>query len=667
LGNPRSADNTFAYNLVRSGLQSSTFLVTRGGQSSLGPVLGTRVYNNTVYFTGSSSQGFVCYAGCSPDVLSMRNNIIQAVWKVGYADAPLDEDNDVFYRGILQFTKGSHSIVASPQFVNATNQDFHLAAASPAVDRGVEEGYTRDLDYNSVPTDGNGDGLAVPDAGVFERPAAVAIACGKSYTFGVQAYDAAGNSSTRSSVTAATGACTDTSAPTAPTPLAVSAVTTTSITLSWGVSTDNVGVVGYGVYRDGVAVGSSPVTTYALGGLSCGMSYTLAVDAYDAAGNRSAKSSLTASTSPCADSTPPSVPAGLTTTGRSDTTIAVAWTASTDNVGVAGYNVFLNGGKVGTTTATTYTFSALTCGTSYTIGVEAYDASGNVSGRASLTAATSSCPPPPPGPCGTTTSPPASWQHVVWIVMENKQYGQVIGSSDAPYISSLAAQCGSATSMYAEAHPSLPNYIAMVSGSTQGITDDSGPSSHPLNVASIFSQLGSGWKSLEEDMPSNCYMGNSGNYAVRHNPATYFTNIVAQCAAQDVPLGSSPDISARFTFVTPNLCNDMHSCPTQSDISTEVKTGDKWLSSFIPKLTSTAEYKAGNTMIFLTWDEDDYSSSNANHIATLVIAPSTPPGLKVTTRYDHYAMLRTTEELLGLPFIGSAAGAPSMATDFHLR
>jgi hypothetical protein len=162
-------------------------------------------------------------------------------------------------------------------------------------------------------------------------------------------------------------------------------------------------------------------------------------------------------------------------------------------------------------------------------------------------------------------------------------------------------------------------------------------------------------------------MGNSANYAARHNPAAYFTNIAAQCAAHDVPLGSSPDISARFTFVTPNLCNDMHSCPTQSEITTEVKTGDTWLSSFMPKLTSTAEYKAGNTVIFLTWDEDDYSSSNANHIATLVIAPSTPAGRRVTTRYYHYAMLRTTEELLGLPFIGNAGGAPSMASDFNLR
>jgi hypothetical protein len=111
----------------------------------------------------------------------------------------------------------------------------------------------------------------------------------------------------------------------------------------------------------------------------------------------------------------------------------------------------------------------------------------------------------------------------------------------------------------------------------------------------------------------------------------------------------------------------MHSCPTQSDITTEVKTGDTWLSTFIPKLTSSTQYKAGNTVIFLTWDEDDYSSANGNHIATLVISPSTPAGLTVSTRFDHYSMLRTTEDLLGLSAIGSAASASSMATAFHLR
>jgi phosphatidylinositol-3-phosphatase len=263
-----------------------------------------------------------------------------------------------------------------------------------------------------------------------------------------------------------------------------------------------------------------------------------------------------------------------------------------------------------------------------------------------------------PGPCGMTSAARATWQHVVWIVMENHSYSQVIGSPSAPYENALAAQCGLATNYVAITHPSLPNYIAMTSGETQGVTDDSGPSSHPLNVPSIFSQLGTGgWRSLQESMPSNCYLSSSGQYAVRHNPAAYYTNIRSDCQTYDVPLGATPDISAPFTFVTPNLCNDTHDCP--------VTTGDDWLKTFIPKLTSSPEYQAGSTAIFLTWDEDDFT--DVNQIATIVIAPSTVPGTRSATRFHHYSLLRTTEEMLGLTtYLGAAAGVTSMRSAFNL-
>jgi hypothetical protein len=259
-------------------------------------------------------------------------------------------------------------------------------------------------------------------------------------------------------------------------------------------------------------------------------------------------------------------------------------------------------------------------------------------------------------PCGTAATPPSGYDHVVWIVMENKAVSQIIGSANAPYINQLASQCGSASQFFAVAHPSLPNYIAMTSGSTQGITDDNGPSSHPLNVASIFSQVGTGRRSLEEAMPSNCRLTNSGRYAVRHNPAAYYTNIRTNCQTLDVPLGSTPNLSARFTFVTPDLCNDMHDC--------SVKTGDTWLSTFLPKVFASSEYQAGRTAVFLTWDEDDHSASN--HIATLVMAPSVRPGTVSATRFTHYSMLRTTEQLLGLGFLGNAASAASMRSAFNL-
>lgn len=170
LGHSRSARNVFAYNVVRSSLATSVFLVTRGAGSSYGPVADTRVFNNTVHLTGSNSQGFVCHAGCGPTILTMRNNIIQAVWKVGYADATFDEDYDLFYQGQMQFARGPHTIVAAPGFVSPSTGDLHLLASSPAIDSAVGGlGYTVDHDGNAVPRDGNGDGVIAVDRGAYER------------------------------------------------------------------------------------------------------------------------------------------------------------------------------------------------------------------------------------------------------------------------------------------------------------------------------------------------------------------------------------------------------------------------------------------------------------------------------------------------------------------
>jgi hypothetical protein len=308
--------------------------------------------------------------------------------------------------------------------------------------------------------------------------------------------------------------------------------------------------------------------------------------------------------------------------------------------------------------------SATVADGSHQIFAKAADAAGNwgTSSAASFTVSNATT---SGGPCGTAAAPPAVWQHVVWIVMENKTYSQVIGSANAPYINGIARQCGLATQFFAEAHPSLPNYIAMTSGSTQGITDDSDPSAHPLSVPSIFSQLGSGWRSLEESMPSNCDLFNSGLYAVRHNPAAYYINIRTQCAIQDVPLTDPPNLSARFTFITPNLCNDMHSCPTASTIDAEVKNGDAWLATWLPKIFASPEYRSGSTAVFLTWDEDDFN--DAQHIPTLVMSPSVRSGTSSSATFNHYSLLRTTEEMLGLgAFLGNAASAASMRAAFGL-
>jgi phosphatidylinositol-3-phosphatase len=259
------------------------------------------------------------------------------------------------------------------------------------------------------------------------------------------------------------------------------------------------------------------------------------------------------------------------------------------------------------------------------------------------------------------TAPPDRYDHVVWIVMENHSFDDIIGSSDAPYINQLATEHGLAAAFYAESHPSLPNYIAMTSGSTQGIADDSGPDSHPLDVPSIFSLLpGGGSRSLLESMPANCARADAGEYAVRHNPQVYYVNLGGDCARYNVPLTDTPDLSARFTFVTPNLIHDMH--------DGTVADGDTWLSGFMPKVLGSAEYAAARTAVFVTWDEDDgVLGLGDNHVPTLVIAPSVPAGTRVTDRLDHYAMLRATQEMLGLtPLLGGAAGAADLRTPFSL-
>ncbi len=365
------------------------------------------------------------------------------------------------------------------------------------------------------------------------------------------------------------------------------------------------------------------------------------------------------------DKSAPQRPRNLHVTGTTGTNASLAWGAARDNVGVAGYRVYADGTAVATTRSTSYTVTGLSCETAHSFAVEAFDAAGNVSRRSDTTASTTACASVADTACGTAAGPPTVWQHVVWIVMENKTYAQVIGSSNAPYINSIARRCGLATQFFAEAHPSLANYIAMTSGSTQGITDDGDPLAHPLSVPSIFSQLGSGWRSLEESMPSNCYLFNSGLYVVRHNPAAYYTNIRTPCASQDVPLTDPPDLSARFTFITPNLCNDMHSCPSASTIDAEVRNGDTWLSTWLPKIFASPEYRSGSTAVFLTWDEDDFT--DAQHIPTLVMSPSVQPGTTSSARFNHYSLLRTTEEMLGITtFLGNAASAASMRSAFGL-
>jgi phosphatidylinositol-3-phosphatase len=281
-------------------------------------------------------------------------------------------------------------------------------------------------------------------------------------------------------------------------------------------------------------------------------------------------------------------------------------------------------------------------------------------------------------PCGTQTKP-GTYKHVIWIWMENKSSSTIIGSSQAPYLNkTLVKDCGLATNYHNVTHPSLPNYIAATSGlalsAVTGFLPDCSPGgSCQTSARSIFGQ-GETWKSYEESMPSACDHSNSGNYAVRHNPAVYYTTLHG-CSSSDVSFSHlATDLAHNqlpaFSFVTPNLIDDSH--------NGTVADADKWLSRNLPAILSSSEYKNGSTVVFITWDEGEgghyakgescatNTSDISCHIAAVVLSPSTKAGTRSGTLFNHYSLLATAEQLLKLSKLGQAASATTMTKAFNL-
>jgi hypothetical protein len=265
-------------------------------------------------------------------------------------------------------------------------------------------------------------------------------------------------------------------------------------------------------------------------------------------------------------------------------------------------------------------------------------------------------------PCGSVAKPPDRYTAVVWIWLENQSLPDLAGM---PYLSGVARACALATDYHAITHPSLPNYLAAVSGSTGGVHSDCSPGSCPQRRTTLFDQVrssGREWRAYQEAMPHNCARSSSGRYAPKHNPAVYFTQLAADCALWDVPLDPAFDrdvVNGRlptFSFVTPDLCHDGHDCG--------VATVDGWLRGWLPKLLDGPDYRRGRTAVFVTWDESELGGGN--RVATVVLAPSVRPGTRAGGRFTHYSLLRTTEELLGLPPIAAAVTAAGMRGALHI-
>ena len=251
--------------------------------------------------------------------------------------------------------------------------------------------------------------------------------------------------------------------------------------------------------------------------------------------------------------------------------------------------------------------------------------------------------------------------------MENHQSDQVIGNREAPFESSLARECGTAAHYSAVGSPSLPNYIAATSGSTQRIHDDGSPSKHPVDADNLFRQVradGGTARTYAEAMPAPCALQSSGRYAVKHNPAAYYVGADDRqaCTADDVPLGTldtgalvtdlAEGTLPTFAFVVPDLCNDTHDCG--------VAVGDRWLAAWVARLVADPTYRDGSTALFVVWDEP-------TPMPFLAIAPAVHQGATMSEPVDHYSLLRTTEELLGIDtYLGAASRASSMRSALGL-
>ena len=255
-----------------------------------------------------------------------------------------------------------------------------------------------------------------------------------------------------------------------------------------------------------------------------------------------------------------------------------------------------------------------------------------------------------------------SFTHVVVIVMENKECGDVIGNRRAPFLNTMARRYALATSYFAIRHPSLPNYLSLTGGSTFGIASDCTACRVPAtNLVDQLEGAGLSWKAYMDGLPRPCFRGAvAGRYVKKHDPFVYYTDVVSNPArcSRVVPLGNlRADLHSgglpAFAWITPDLCHDMHDCG--------VAAGDRFLAGLVPRLLQAIGSKG---VLFITWDEGESDSvrgccakAMGGRVATIVAGPLARRGVAVGIPYDHYSLLRTIEDAWQLPELRDA-GCP---------
>ena len=254
------------------------------------------------------------------------------------------------------------------------------------------------------------------------------------------------------------------------------------------------------------------------------------------------------------------------------------------------------------------------------------------------------------GACTPSRSQPQSQQqaHVFVIVMENHSAEQAMSGQ---FISSLASTYGVAENYHAVAHPSVPNYLALTSGSTWGVEDDS---YHVLPRRDIGTQLtaaGITWRAYMDGMTDAGCIDSPTPYDPGHNPFAFYGGA---CPSNVVPIdklaGDLAGNTPRFVWITPDRCHDTHDC--------DVAVGDEWLRQQVGEITASTAWKSDG-VLFVTWDEDDNTGGD-NQVLTLVVTPGLKPH-KSTHDYTHYSLLATIEDLLGVKRLGEAAQASPMS------
>jgi phosphatidylinositol-3-phosphatase len=259
---------------------------------------------------------------------------------------------------------------------------------------------------------------------------------------------------------------------------------------------------------------------------------------------------------------------------------------------------------------------------------------------------------------------------VAVLVLENREYGDVIGSPQGRYLTSLAHRYALATRYYAVGHPSLPNYLALTAGSTfEVVRDCNGCDFERPNVLNQLDSAGISWKAYFEGLPRTGYLGTRhGRYSKHLNPFVYYESLAGQPADRSriVPLRElSQDLRdgrlPRFLWIAPNLCHDSHYC--------SVRTSDSYAAHLVPTVLRALGPRG---VLFVTWDEGTTHAGadgrpGGGHIALIAAGPAARQGTVARVVANHYTLLRTIEAGLDLPALGRAGAASTPLLTALLR